>query len=405
MEFTKEELQAFVKDTAIAAVGELKAQEKEVEIEPPAGILPTPGLEVGKSAEEKLAEDKKGGFKNAADFIYAVYKAHKAPDPRLKDWESACKTIGTLDPSALGYLVPPEFLTFLLADAIEASPLLTGMRNIPMQTGTVKLPYIDGFNQSGGLVYGGIKWYWVAQGAQGTASDPKAGEFDMTLNDLMGLCKVNRNLMSDSPASVAAILQAGFSSGLNATLNDAIIRGTGAGMPLGILNSPALVTIAKESNQDADTILTENLAKMFARHYRGGGQSVWLMNQDVFPQLVQLGVNVGLGGSAIFVPGNSLAGRPNDTIFGYPIIYFDHCSTLGDVGDILLVNLSQYYLGTKAGMDSPRFESNIYLYFEYNQEEFSWAYRVDGRSPWPKAFTPPQSAETRSPFVALAARA
>jgi HK97 family phage major capsid protein len=404
MEFTKEELQAMIDDAAKAAV-KIEAEKKEIPITPPAGILPTKGIEGGESAEEKLAKDKKGGFKNAADYLYAVYREHKSLDPRLTAWDTACKTIGTIDPTALGHLVPVEFLTFLLGDAIDASPLLQGMRNIPMQTGTIKLPYIDGFNQSGGLVYGGIKMYWVAEGAQGTASDPKAGTFDMTLHDLMGMCKINRNLMDDSPVSVAAVLQAGFASALNATLNEAIIRGSGAGMPLGILNHTALITVAKESNQTAKTIKAENIAKMFARHYRGGGGSVWLINQDCFPQLYLMSVAVGTGGGPIFIPGNSAAGRPNDMLLGYPIIYFDHASTVGSVGDILLVNMSQYWLGTKAGMDSPRFESNIYLYSEYNQEELTWMYRVDGRSPWPKAFEPPQSAETRSPFVALAARA
>jgi HK97 family phage major capsid protein len=228
----------------------------------------------------------------------------------------------------------------------------------------------------------------------------------MTLHDLMGLCSVNRNLIQDSPVSIGAILQSGFASGLNAILNDAVIRGTGAGQPLGILNSPALITVDKEDGQVAGTILPENLAKMFARIYRGSGASIkWLINQDCFPQLYLMSVAAGTGGGPIWIPGNSMAGRPNDTLLGYPVEYFDHCSTLGSLGDVILVNLSQYWLGTKAGMDSPRFESSIHLYFDYNKEAFAWNYRADGRSPWPKAFEPPQSAQTRSPFVTLAARA
>ena len=47
-------------------------------------------------------------------------------------------------------------------------------------------------------------------------------------------------------------------------IDDAILRGTGAGQPLGILKSGALVTVAKESGQ-TDKITVENLVKMWSR--------------------------------------------------------------------------------------------------------------------------------------------
>jgi HK97 family phage major capsid protein len=395
-------LKAHIADEAKKQAMEIVEAEKKKEEEAQKKVSP-PTVEVG---EDNLSKDPKGGFKSLGDFAYALYTEKKNFDPRLKAWEDASKSLGVIAPESGGYLVPSEFSIALISEAIEASALLSGMRNIPMQTGMIKLPYVRGFNQSGGLVYGGIKWYWVAEGDQGTESEPKVAEFNMTLHDLMGLCTVNRNLMTDSPVSIGALLQAGFASGLNAMLNDAVIRGTGAGQPLGILNSPALITVDKESAQVADTIIPENLANMFSRIYRGNGATIkWLINQDCFPQLYLMSVAVGTGGAPIWIPGDSAAGRPNDTLLGYPVEYFDHCSTLGDLGDIILVNLSQYWLGTKAGMDSPRFESSIHLYFDYNKEAFSWNYRVDGRSPWPQAFKPPQSPKTRSPFVTLAARA
>jgi HK97 family phage major capsid protein len=272
-----------------------------------------------------------------------------------------------------------------------------------MSTGTANFPYIKGFDQSGNLVYGGIKWYWVAEGSQMTESEPKVGEFSMTLHQLMGLCTVSRTLMEFTPVSIGAMLQAGFADGLNAALNNAIMRGTGAGQPRGILNSPALIEVAAETGQAAATIITENTTKMLQRFYAKGG-GVWLVNRDCLTQLITMSVAVGTGGGPIFIPGNSAANRPNDTLWGYPIMYFDHCSTLGTVGDIMLVNPSQYWLATKAGMESPRFESSIHLYFDYNKEAFAWLYHADGDSPWPEALKPPQSAETRSPFVALATR-
>jgi HK97 family phage major capsid protein len=48
-------------------------------------------------------------------------------------------------------------------------------------------------------------------------------------------------------------------------LDDAIINGTGAGMPLGVLNAGCLVSVTKESGQKADTIVAENAVKMYHR--------------------------------------------------------------------------------------------------------------------------------------------
>jgi HK97 family phage major capsid protein len=405
----KEALDKYIEEQAAKKAEEL-AEEKLAEEQSkakPKVEPPERGIEMGKTPEEKLAEDKRGGFKDISDYAFAIYKAGQKEGPvvlpKLAEWDRVTKTLQMAVPDAGGYLMPSEFSAALISNAIGADPLLTGMFNFPMSTGTAKLPYIKGFDQSGNLVYGGIKWYWKAEGAQATASEPKFGEFSMTLHELMGLCKVSRTLMEYSPVSVGAMLQAGFADGLNAMLNNAIVRGTGAGQPLGILNSPALISVAKETGQGAATIITENTTKMLQRFYAKGG-GVWLVNRDCLTQLITMSVAVGTGGGPIFIPGNSAANRPNDTLWGYPILYFDHCSTLGTEGDILLVNPSQYWLATKAGMESPRFESSIHLYFDYNEEAFAWLYFADGNSPWAEALKPPQSAETRSPFVALATR-
>jgi HK97 family phage major capsid protein len=68
---------------------------------------------------------------------------------------------------------------------------------------------------------------------------------------------------------------------------DAIVEGTGAGQPLGILNSPALISVAKETGQAAATIVKENVDKMWSRMWaRARKNAIWLINQDIEPQLL-----------------------------------------------------------------------------------------------------------------------
>ena len=73
-----------------------------------------------------------------------------------------------------------------------------------------------------------------------------------------------------------------FGSEFAFKIQDLIIRGSGAGEPLGILNAGALVTQAKTSGQSADTISTANIVAMKAR---ATGMAEFYANMDTMPQL------------------------------------------------------------------------------------------------------------------------
>ena len=72
---------------------------------------------------------------------------------------------------------------------------------------------------------------------------------------------------------------------------------TGAGQPQGILNSDCLITVAEASGQTAATVVTQNVLTMWSRMWAPCRQnSVWLIHQDVEPQLQQM--TLGTGGGA-----------------------------------------------------------------------------------------------------------
>ena len=74
-----------------------------------------------------------------------------------------------------------------------------------------------------------------------------------------------------------------------AKCNTAAVSGTGVGQPLGILNAPSTISVAKHVSQPADTIWFENVSKMWARLYAPCRRNaIWLINQDIEPQLDML---------------------------------------------------------------------------------------------------------------------
>ena len=368
-----------------------------------------PKIEVG---DDNFDKDQKGGFYALSEFAAHVARADKSGgrriSPELDKWmkkaASATSLIEAEDQYG-GYLIPPEFRNDLMMAVEEQNEILPLTTRIPMKSTTVKIPYVNGFDESGGLVYGGIEWKWLDELATKTETRPKFGQISLELKKMAGLAYASDEILEDSPMSMENILKNGFRDGLNFQLNKVFIRGTGAGQPLGILNAPCLVSVAKEGGQLADTIVFENIVKMYARIHNIAN-AVWMANPNTLPQLATMSLSVGTGGVPVWMPAGGVSGRPYDTLMGKPIIWSKHCSTLGNVGDIVLADWSQYLVGQKAGQGSAgKYDTSIHLKFDADQTCFRFVFRVDGQPWWVQAFVPPQATgDTTSPFIALAAR-
>ena len=368
--------------------------------------------------DEPIDKDPKGGFTHFSLFARDVAKHDQSKGRNMTDeldlWtkkatamSKAASSTGLVEGEDEygGFLIPPEFRNELMLAVEQKNEILALTTSVPMAATMLKIPYVNGFDESGHLVYGGIQWKWLDEIATKTETRPKFGRITMELKKIAGLAYASDEILTDSPISMENILKNGFRDGLNFALNNVFIRGTGAGTPLGILNSPCLVSVGKEDGQLANTILFENIVKMFARLH-DTSNAVWVANQNTLPQLVAMAISVGTGGAPVWLPGNSIAGQPHDTLMGIPIIWSKHASTLGSVGDIILCDWSQYLVGQKAGQGvQGQFDTSIHLKFDADQTCFRFVFRIDGQPWWPSPLTPPQAtSDTLSPFVALAVR-
>ena len=365
-----------------------------------------PRLEVG---NEEIDRDEKGGFFSLSDFASHVAKADKSAgrriSPELDKWLKKAASATSLvegEDQYGGYLIPPEFRNNLMLAVEQQNEILPLTTRVPMKSTSIKIPYVNGFDESGGLVYGGIEWKWLDELATKTETRPKFGQIGLELKKMAGLAYASDEILEDSPMSMENILKNGFRDGLNFQLNKVFIRGSGAGQPLGILNAPCLVTITAEAGQGASTIVFENIVKMYARIHNITN-AVWMANPNTLPQLASMSLSVGTGGVPVWMPAGGVSGRPYDTLMGKPIIWSKHCSTLGTAGDIVLADWSQYLVGQKAGQGaSGKYDTSIHLKFDADQTCFRFVFRIDGQPWWPSAFTPPQATnDTTSPFIAL----
>jgi HK97 family phage major capsid protein len=262
----------------------------------------------------------------------------------------------------------------------------------------VKVPGVDETSRVNGSRNGGLQAYWEAEGATLTASKAKFRRVELELRKLTALTYATDELLSDATA-LGAWVSSVLPAELIFKLEDAIINGTGAGTPLGILNGGALVSQAAESAQTADTVNEKNVLKMFARlPVSSRPSAVWFINQDVEPQLPQMVI----GEQPVYLPPGGLVGtQPFGTLLGRPVIPVEQCATVGDVGDIILADMSQYYLARKGGI---RADTSIHVKFTTDEQAFRFIMRVDGQPAWMSAITPFKGSNTLSPFVTLAAR-
>ena len=142
-----------------------------------------------------------------------------------------------------------------------------------------------------------------------------------------------------------AVLRQAFAAEFAFKLQDGLINGTGAGQLLGLLNSPALISVAKESGQVAGTLVKENIDAMWERCWAPArAQSVWLINQDVERALTAMTIDVGTGGTPVYSPPGGMSQAPYATLLGRPVVCIEQCSTRGTKGDIILASWPQVFV-------------------------------------------------------------
>jgi len=351
------------------------------------------------------ADRPRDRFSSLGEQLSAVIRAglpDGTVDPRLRNIRAATGLSEGI-PSDGGFLVQTDFSTELLQEVYQTGILAQRCRRIPISgnSNSLKMNGVDETSRAS-TRSGGVLGYWKAEAAQKTASKPKFRQIELNLKKLIGLCYATDELLADAAALEAFIRQA-FAAEFGFLIDDAIINGSGAGQPLGILNAGCLVSVAKETGQAADTIVAENVIKMYARMFpQSLNNAIWLVNQNTLPQLFTMSLAVGTGGAPVFMPAGGLSQSPYNQILGRPVIPIEQCQTLGDTGDIIFADLNGYLLAEKGGIESAM---SIHVKFDYDESVFRFVMRVDGQPLRASALTPYKGSDTLSHFVALAARA
>jgi HK97 family phage major capsid protein len=159
------------------------------------------------------------------------------------------------------------------------------------------------------------------------------------------------------------------------------------------MNAAALTTVLRN---ELLLVAYADIVNMWARRWSQYKDYVWLVNQEVMPQLNSLVLTSSFDANARFA---SFGSDGTLSLFGRPVIEVEYASALGTVGDIVLMSPSQYQTIDNGGIQAA---SSIHVNFTSDESVFRFVYRVDGAPMWSSALTPFKGSGTLSPYVCLA---
>jgi HK97 family phage major capsid protein len=367
-------------------------------------ILPEPVSVTGGNPRNDLKHTTHG-FRHLGEQALAIHTAGQPGGNFDKRLEIGAAATGMQQGvgSDGGFLVPPSFSTTIWDGLNDAPDNLLGRTDqFTVEGESLTFPANAETSRADGSRYGGIRGYWISEASQITEQSPTFREVRIEPQELGVLVYVTNKLLKNSPVALDQYLTRGATDEILFKTGDAIINGTGAGQPMGVLNSNAAISIAKETGQAATTIVKENIDKMWARlHARSRANAVWFINQDIEPQLERLSIDVGTGGLPVYLPSGGIADTPNARLKGRPVVPIEYCPTLGTVGDIILADMMGYVTGTSGGIDAAM---SIHLRFDYAETAFRFIFAVDGQTWLNSAITPFKGTNTQSQFLTLATR-
>ncbi len=384
----------------------LEREEKVLELERSVSVTTDTGIA---AAGKAIAVIEKKGFASLGEQLIAVATASRTDgrvvDPRLMQAASAAASgASEAVPSDGGFLVQKDFSSVILQRMYESGQISSRVNRMPIgpNSNGLKINAIDETSRVDGARWGGIMAYWANEADALTATKPKFRQIELNLNKLTGLFYATDELLQDA-AALESVFMTAFPQEFVFKVEDAIVNGTGAGQPLGFMNGPSTLQIAKDGADSGVTISTPDVLNMWARCWgRSRLNAVWLVNQDAEPKLYPLTLGSGTAVQLLYTPpGANGNGGQYGLLLGRPVIPVEHCATVGTPGDIILADLSQYVMIDKG---APQTASSMHVRFLNDEMTYRIIYRVDGQPTWNKALTPKNGSNTVSPFITLAAR-
>ncbi len=357
------------------------------------------------SPEDRMLDS--GGFKSFGHFAWSVARRGRPEQPGVDRAVVACKrweevlyktpsgAFEESDPDG-GLLVPPQWSREIYQRTFNQNQLLAYLNPIPVEGRIWKQPVWKEDSRADGSRHGTVRGYWQGEADQYTAQKPKMRMNELMLHKLTVSAYATEEIIEDSPQALESYLLPLMAAEINFKVNDAVINGTGNGMPLGVLKANSKITVTALSGQGANTIVAINVLNMKSRIVPAFRRNmVWLFNGEAEAQITRMFIATGQYAATNLLSyddGGSLR------IMGSPALLIEACAALGTEGDLIAFAPEGYAAIIKRGLDS---QMSQHLRFDYDESCFKVRFRMDGQAKDDVALTPYKGSQTTSAIATL----
>ncbi|MBA7570616.1 hypothetical protein ES708_12369 [subsurface metagenome] len=343
-------------------------------------------------AKDLFGEDSDGGFSKLGDVLLGIKNNDFNILHRLEK-----DTMTTIEGGSGGFLLPSAFSNQIVDLMLESEICRPKCKVYTLGKGkgkSITIPAVDDYDHSSNI--GGITTYWKQENTAYTDSDVSIRQIVLTAHKLTVLTDVTEELLHDNAVSAERLIGSIFAKALAFEIDNCILNsGTGAGQPLGIPQSGAVIEVTKEGEQEADSLVLANVEKIISRISPFSfPKSYWLTNLTCLPSLMHLNYPTGTTASIYY----AFSEKDNVwKLYGRPLQFSEHLPVLGDSGAIQLIDFSRYAILLLQDI-SVRSDSS--LGFKSDKISFKASIRIDG-SPLDNDVLTPKKGDTVSAFVKL----
>lgn len=284
------------------------------------------------------------------------------------------KAMGEGTDSAGGFLVPPEVSNELIPLRDSVSVLRQLFTSQPVQSDTIRFVAQDS----------GLAVAWTAEFAEKIKSDLSFSEFEAHIYTAAGLATVSNQLLKDAKWNVDQLITKDLAKRFVHLEEQAFINGTGNGQPLGIMNTPGVISIPyTEATPDQEKLLdkiSDGITEVQTQFL--GFPDAIVMHPRTWGWLAKARAESGeylLGAGAYgtqrrpneAIPGYGQGTLPRGELFGLPVYTTPNIpTTLGDAKNESAVIVGDFSQGLVLDREGIVTDTSAHVFFTSNQTVF-----------------------------------
>jgi HK97 family phage major capsid protein len=348
---------------------------------------------LGGAASASPGPPAKREFESIGEFLFA---ARFKPDDQRLQWQQAGE-IGTDfhaeqrmdDGPSGGFAIPTQFRSELLQLNPSAAIMRPAATVVPAGSppdAGIEIPALDQSAETN--MYGGVVVAWTSEGGQKQDTSAKIRQIALVPQEVSGTITITDKLLRNWSGS-GNFLGGLLRQAIVGAEDIAFLTGNGVNKPQGVLNASAAIDVNRAT---PGQITYADVLAMDETLFGTNPEAFWCVTKRARTWLRQLKNPAGY-----FIWQEDATAKSPITLLSHPVKLTDRLPTLGNRGDLLLMDGSKYLIKDGSG---PFVAFSEHVYFTQNKTVCKVFWNVDGQC-WMKSPVMTENGDLQAPFVIL----